>query len=93
MKNIKQYIMLAATLLVASCSQDEELNVPTVCPVEGDLVEITVGAPQEHNSRVSYDDTATPFTWEEGDEILVEGFDANDIYDGYVVFTSMLYSK
>ena len=64
MKNLKYYMFLAAAMLFTGCSQDEEFIDELVPGTQNKLVDITIGTPQEHNSRVSYDDTATPFAWE-----------------------------
>ena len=71
MKNIKYYMLLAASLLFASCAKEE---VKTAEPSEGELVEITVGVAMDQDTKVSYQDAAPNFKWEQGDQIVVMGF-------------------
>ena len=87
MKNIRYHMMLAATMFLASCSQDKEFRDFPAPGTQDNLVEITIGAPQANDSRVSYDDTATPFAWEDGDQIITVGFTADGTYKGQQVYS------
>ena len=79
-------MFLAATMLLSSCSQEDEFIDSPVPGTQGDLVEITIGTPQGNNSRVSYDDTTSPFAWEAGDEIIAVGFGDDGTYKGQNIF-------
>ena len=78
--------MLTATMFLAGCSQDEELTDAPILDTS-DLVDIIIDAPREHHSRLSYDDTDTPFAWENGDQIIAVGFTADGSYKGQQVYS------
>ena len=87
MNLLKYYKLLAMTLLLTGCSQNEEWTDAPEPGASENKVEISVNAPSERDSRVSYDDSSTtPFAWEEGDQLLVVGLDAGGAYKGQVVF-------
>lgn len=81
MKTLRYYIMMAAVLLLAGCSSDNDIADAGQAARPGALVRIMVGI---NDTRVSYDDAndIMPFAWEDGDCIVAVGTDNAGTYKG-----------
>ncbi|WP_315352091.1 hypothetical protein [Phocaeicola abscessus] len=93
-KEIKQIgsAMTLLAVLAAGCTED--MNVPEAeVPTGKNKITITVLPPSAATTRVIYDDSQAgisggkALSWEEGDELLLTGFDAGNNYLGNTRFT------
>ena len=88
MKTIRTFLTLASAMVLASCSQDE--NVSDM--VDGEIVTITVGMPENgKSSRVNYDESVegnqllSSLKWDKDDQIFVAGYNGEE-YLGSKIF-------
>lgn len=91
-KQFKIFIPAMAMLLVLAigCSKEDD-NIPIVEepieePTEKEIT-INVGLPNVTEHRVAYEDTSHKLTWEEGDQLLIIGFDNVGHFKGKSTFT------
>jgi hypothetical protein len=91
-KQLKIIMPAMAMLLVLAigCSKEDD-NIPIVEepieePTEKEIA-INVGLPNVTEHRVAYEDTSHKLTWEEGDQLLIMGFDNVGHFKGKSTFT------
>ncbi|MDI9606486.1 MAG: hypothetical protein QM305_14405 [Bacteroidota bacterium] len=79
---LKLFIFVLLSLLVASCTSED---LPEPAEKGEEIVTISATIPTE--TRVAYDDTDLSLSWEENDQLMLVGFDDNDVYKGKSIFT------
>ncbi len=72
--------------LAIGCAKEEE-NIFTLEEAIEKEITIHVGMPDDTGLRVAYEDISLKLTWEEGDQLLIVGFDGVGNYKGKSIFT------
>ena len=78
---LKLLISALLALLVAGCTHN--INLPEPAEEEGKMVTISATIPPE--TRVAYDDDTRTLSWQDGDQLLLVGYDGTT-YKGYKIF-------
>ncbi len=80
---LKLYIITLLALFVASCTREV---FPESNNEQGERL-VTISATIPSDTKVSYNDGTLKLAWETGDQLMLVGYDDDNVYKGHKVFT------
>ena len=80
---LKLYIITLLALFVASCTRE---GFPESNNEQGERL-VTISATIPSDTKVSYNDGTLKLAWETGDQLMLVGYDDDNVYKGHKVFT------